>query len=154
MDIACLICNAQNTRHRSVSGITCCIRHQLSRTWANKSYSKSSQRNNLNKKKVTSNRSIEPVPLNYLPSSSPSSALWKRCNLAHCPHAMQKKCKVVWSLLCHHHTLLPRRHQVMPSIYSLFTDRHISYLIQNCREGVIVQPRGAVIIMEHETILS
>lgn len=93
-----------------------------------KAKKKSSQLNNLNKKKVTSNSSIEPVPSNYL-----QLCTLKRCNLAHCSHAMQKKCKVVWNLLRHHHTLLPRWHQVMPSIYSLFTDKHISYLIQNCR---------------------
>lgn len=86
--------------------------HMQTYTHTPQNNSKSSHQNNLNNKrdapKSYSKQHLEAVPSNWLPPVHSALSTLDRYNLAHCPHGMQKKCRVVWSLLCHHHTLLPR----------------------------------------------
>lgn len=92
MDTAPLICNTPNTRHHSVSRITCCICHQLPLSTQKQIFT---PKNNLNKgflKQLNSplSRSHQ---TNYLQLIQLCTL--KRCNLARGSHAMQKKCKVL-----------------------------------------------------------
>lgn len=136
-NMAHLIWNTQNTRHHRVSGITCCICHQLSLSLAHmpafrkthtpkESNGKSPRINILNKKMFNPKKSTAHTasPINYL-----HSALWKDTTLL-CAHMPCRK-SAKWSEVCCVINIHYYRgwHQVIPSIYSLFTDSHISYLI-------------------------